>query len=72
MVYQLSLEMIGAITISSPPEGNKNIFRNDKLALVLQRLEEEEVHNAEEKEQMIMRYGEFATMIQKQEEEKVK
>ena len=36
---------------------------------MLQQLEEEEVQNLEEKEQMITRDGELATMMQQQEED---
>ena len=45
------------IAISSPPEDNTAISRDDQLALALQRLEEDEVQNLEKKEQMIMRDG---------------
>ena len=45
MVDQISSEIIGAITISIPPEDNDDIFRDAQLALVLQRLEEDEVYN---------------------------
>ena len=37
----------------------------------MQRLEEDEVQNLEKKEHMIMRDGEFSTMMQQQEEDKV-
>ena len=37
---------------------------------MLQWLEEDKVQNTEKKENMIMRDGEFATMIQQQEEDK--
>ena len=57
------------ITISSPPEDNAVISRDAQLALALQRLEEDKVQNLEKKEQMIMRDGDFATMIQQQEED---
>ena len=36
---------------------------------MLQRLEEDEVHNLEEKEHMIMRDGKLATIMQQQEED---
>ena len=61
MVDKLSSGMIGAFA---------TISIGAHLALVLQILEEVKVHNLEEKEQMIMRYGKLATMIQQQEEEK--
>ena len=35
----------------------------------MQRLEEDKVHNLEKKEQMIMRDGELATIMQHQEED---
>ena len=41
-----------------------------QLALELQWLEEDEVENMENKENMIMRDGEFVTMMQQQEEDK--
>ena len=66
MVDQLSSEMIGAISISSPPEDNATISRDTQLAFVMQRLEEDEMHNLEEKEHMIMRDGELSTMMQHQ------
>ena len=47
-----------------------DISRDDQLALALQLLKEDEVHNMEKKEHMIMRDGEFATMIQQEEEYK--
>ena len=46
------------------------ISRDDQLALALQRLEEDEVHNLEKKEHMIMRDGKFAIMMQHKEEDK--
>ena len=64
MVDQLYSEIIGVISISSPPEYNSTIYRYDQLAFVLQKLEEEEMHNLEEEEQMITRDGELATIIQ--------
>ena len=39
---------------------------------MLQRLEEEKVHNLEEKEQMIMRDDELATITQQKEEDELK
>ena len=58
-----------AIDISIQPEGNTDISRDTQLALALQRFEEDEVQNLEKKEQMIMRDGNFVTMIQQQEED---
>ena len=46
-----------------------DIFKDAQLALALQQLEDNEVHNLEKKEQMIMRDGKFTTMIQQQEED---
>ena len=40
-----------------------------QIALALQRLEEDDVQNLEKKEQMIMRDGDFSTMMQQQKEE---
>ena len=57
------------IAISSLPEDNADIYRDTQLSLALQQLEEDEVQNLEKKEQMIMRDGYFATMIQQQEED---
>ena len=57
------------IYISIPPEDNAVISGYSQLALALQRLEEDKVQNLEKKEQMIMRDGEFATMMQHQEED---
>ena len=57
------------ITISSPPEDNTAIYRDAQLDLALQWLEEEEVQNLDNKENMIMRDGEFSTMMQQQEED---
>ena len=54
------------IAISNPPEDKAAIFRYAQLALLLQRLEEDEMQNLEEKEQMIMRDGKFVTMMQQQ------
>ena len=61
--------MIGAITISSPPQDNTTISRDAQLAFVPQRLEEDEVQNLEEKEHIIIRDGKLATMMKHQEEE---
>ena len=58
------------IAISSPPEDNAAISVDTQLTLALQRLEEDELQNLDKKEQMIMRDGDFATMIQQQEEDK--
>ena len=58
-----------AISVSIPPEDNAAIFRDNKLALALQQLEEDEVQNLEKKEKMIVRGGDFATVIQQQEED---
>ena len=69
MVDQLSSGIIGANAISSPPEDNAAIYRDAQISLALQRLEEDEVHNMEDKEQMIFRDGELATMAQHQEED---
>ena len=44
--------------------------RDAHLVLALQRLEEDEVQHLEEKEQMIMKNGELATIMQQQEEYK--
>ena len=55
--------------MSGPPEDNTSISRDAHLALALQRLEEDEVQNMEKKEHMIMGDGEFATMVQHQEED---
>ena len=57
-----------AISISSPPKDNTDIYRYDQPVLGLQRLEEDEVQNMEKKEHMITRDGKFATMMQQQEE----
>ena len=57
------------IAISSQPEDNADISRDTQIDLALQWLEEDEVQNLEKKEQMIMRDGDFATMIQQQEED---
>ena len=45
------------------------IYRDTQLALALKLLEENEVQNMEKKEQMIMRDGDFAIMIQQKEED---
>ena len=47
-----------------------DISRDSYIALVLQKLEEYKVQDIDNKEQMIKRNGEFATMIQYQEEDK--
>ena len=62
--------MMGAISISIPPEDNAAISRDAQLALMLQRLEGDEVQNLENKEHTIIRGGDFATMMQHQEEDK--
>ena len=49
MVNKLSSVMIGVIDISIPPEDNMAISIDAHLALALQRLEEDEVNNLEEK-----------------------
>ena len=59
-----------AIAVSIPPEDNAAISRYAQLALELQRLEEDEVKNLENNEQMIMRDGKIAIMMQQQEEDK--
>ena len=46
-----------------------DISRDTQLDLDIQQLEEYEVQNLEKKEKMIMRDGDFATMIQQQEED---
>ena len=51
------------IAIYIPPEDNTDISRDYQLALALQRLEEDDVQDLEKKEHMIMRDGEFATMM---------
>ena len=67
MVDHISSEMIGTIAISSPPEDNTTISIYSKIAFVLQQLEDDKVQNMEDKEQMITRYGDLATMMQQQE-----
>ena len=57
------------IANSSTPEDNTAISRDTKLALVMQRLKNDEVQDLEKKEYMIMRDGDFATMIQQKEDE---
>ena len=47
-----------------------DISRDTHIALALHIYEEDEVHNLEKKEYMIIRDGGFATMIQQQEEDK--
>ena len=44
-----------------------HLSRDVQIALALQRFEENEVRNLEAKEQMIMRDGELATIMQQQE-----
>ena len=61
--------MIGTIAIYSPPEDRTAIYRDLQLALKLQQRDDDEVHNLEEKEQMIIRDGDLATMMQEQEED---
>ena len=57
------------IAISILPENNGDICRDAHVALALQRLEEEEVQSMDKKEQMTMRDGKFATMMQQKEED---
>ena len=57
MLDQLYSEMIGAIAISIPQEDNATTPKYSQLAFVMQRLEEDEVQNLEDKEQVIMRDG---------------
>ena len=66
MVDQLSSEIICAITISSPPEDNTTISRYSQIEFLMK---EDEAHNMEEKEQLIMKDGELATMMKHQEED---
>ena len=54
------------IAIYIPTEDNTAISRDAQIALAIQWLEEDEVQNLEKKENMIMRDGEFATMMQQQ------
>ena len=54
---------------TSTLEYKATISGDAQLAFVLQRLEEDEVQNMEEKEQMITRDGNFTTMMQQQEED---
>ena len=61
--------MIGTIYISIPPEDNNAVYRDTQLALALQWIEEDEVHNIEEKELIIMRDGELVTTMKQQEED---
>ena len=70
MVDQISSEIISVISVSRPPEDKGTIPRDAQIAFVLQRFEEEILHNLEEKKNMVMRDGEFANMMQQQEEEK--
>ena len=69
MVDLVSSGMIDTIAIYSPPDNNTAIFRYAQLALAPQQLEEDEVHNLEEKENIIMMDGKLATMVQQQEED---
>ena len=55
--------------MSIPPEDKTPISKDAHIYLVLQQLEESEVQNLEEKEQMIMRYGKFVTVMQQKEED---
>ena len=71
MVDHLSSGMTGVIDIYIPPEENEDISRVAQLTLDMQKIEEGEVQNLEEKEDTIMGDGELATMVQHQEEEKV-
>ena len=66
MLDQISSEMIGGVAISSPPEDNATISRDSQRTFVPQRFEEDEVQNMEEKEHMITRDGELATIMQQQ------
>ena len=52
------------IAISILPEYNMAISRYAKLALGMKWLEEDKVQNMENKENMIMRDGEYSTMMQ--------
>ena len=62
-------EWYAVIAIFSPPEYKASISRHTHLALAMQWLEEDEMQNLEKKEKMIMRDGDFSTMIQHQEED---
>ena len=57
------------IAIYRTPEDNAAISKDTQLALALQWLEEDELQNLKNKEHMIMRDGEFVTMILQQEED---
>ena len=70
MVDQISSGIIGMIDIYIPPEENADISGDDQLALLLQRIEEDEIQNLEEKERIIMKDGKLATIMQHQEEDK--
>ena len=72
MVDNIYSVMIVTIAIYTPPEDNAAIYRYVQIFFVLQRLDKDEVQNTEEKEQIIMRDGEIATMIQQQEEDEAK
>ena len=52
-----------------PNRINLSISRDTQLALALQLLEEDEVQNLDKMVQMIMRDGDFATMMKQQEED---
>ena len=54
---------------TSTLEYKATISGDAQLAFVLQRLEEDEVQNMEEKEQMITRDGKLVTIMQQQEED---
>ena len=60
--------MKSIISIYSPPEDKADISRDTQISLTLQKLEEDEVQNMEEKEQMITRNGKLATIMQQKEE----
>ena len=70
MVDQLSSGMIGGDCHIYPTEDYAAISRDAHIALEIQQLEEDEVHNMENKEHMIMRDGKLSTMMQHQEEDK--
>ena len=57
------------IVIYIPPEDNSAISRDAQIALALQKIEDDEVHNLKKKEQMIMRDGEFSIMMKQKEED---
>ena len=70
MVDQLSSGMIGAVAISRPPAYKTAIYRDSQIALALEWLEKWEVQNLEGNEQMIIRDGELAIIMQQQKEDK--